>query len=418
MNQKIFPIKTATACQLKWSHSTVFLTSLATASCHRVNQYKFDLNTFDFHNTPEKLQARSLMLQGQWPGLGCEHCKSIEDSGGTSDRMLHLDFPGITAPIELDTDLTATRVTPRILEIYFSNVCNLKCVYCIPKFSSQINQENTKFGPFLKNDVRLPGRIEIPEDFALATDKMFEWLDKNIHSLNKLLILGGEPFIQKETKRLLDFIELRQLPDLDLVLFSNLTIPHENFKKQIDQLQQLKITSNLNQINLIGSLDCWGPQAEYIRNGLDLKLFEKNFTYVLNNTDITLNINSALDPLTANTMPDLVLKINEWSKVRTVYWSLMKTGGRDFFHPTIFGPEVLNLGFQKAIEEFDDLGDIDKANYKNYFQGIAKEIAASKPKINLQRKLKTYLLELDRRRGTDYVSTFPALASLLKNIKT
>ena len=86
--------------------------------------------------------------------------------------------------------------------------------------------------------------------------------------------MGGEPFIQKETKRLLDFIEQRQLPNLDLVLFSNLTIQHENFKKQIDQLQQLKITSNLNQINLIGSLDCWGPQAEYIRNGLNLKLFD------------------------------------------------------------------------------------------------------------------------------------------------
>ena len=418
MNQKIFPIKTATACQLKWSHSTVFLTRLTTASCHRVNKDKFDLDTFDFHNTPEKLQARSLMLQGKWPGHGCEHCKNIEDSGGVSDRILHLDFPGITAPPELDTNLTATRVTPRILEIYFSNVCNLKCVYCDPTFSSQINQENTKFGPFAKNGVRLPGRIEIPEEFALATDKMFEWLDKNIHSLNKLLILGGEPFIQKETKRLLDFIEQRQLPDLDLVLFSNLTIHHENFKKQIDQLQQLKITSNLNQINLIGSLDCWGPQAEYIRNGLDLKLFEKNFTYALNNTDITLNINSALDPLTANTMPDLVLKINEWSKTRTVYWSLMKTGGRDFLHPTIFGSQVLDLGFQKAIDQFDDLGDVDKANYKNYFQGIALEIAASMPDIDLQRKLKTYLLELDRRRGTDYVSTFPALASLLKDIET
>jgi organic radical activating enzyme len=270
----------------------------------------------------------------------------------------------------------------------------------------------------VKNGVRLPGKVEIPEEFALATDKMFEWLDKNIHSLNKLLILGGEPFIQKETKRLLDFIERRQLPNLDLVLFSNLTIQHENFKKQIDQLQQIKITSNLNQINLIGSLDCWGPQAEYIRNGLDLKLFEKNFTYALNNTDITLNINSALDPLTANTMHDLVLKINEWSQVRPVYWSLMKTASKGHFHPTIFGPALLELGYQQAIDEFDDLGDVDKAKYKDYFQGIAKEIANSKPDIEMQRQLKTYLIELDRRRGTDYVSTFPTIAALLQDIET
>lgn len=418
MNQKIFPIQTATACQLKWSHSTVFLTKLTTSSCHRVEGNKFDLDTFDFHNTPEKIQDRNFMLQGQWPGRGCEHCKDIEDAGGTSDRMLHLDFPGITAPPELDTDLTATAVTPRILEIYFSNVCNLKCVYCFPFFSSQINQENTKFGPFAKNNVQLPGPYDIPEEFSEATDKMFVWLDKNIHTLNKLLILGGEPFIQKETHRLIEFIRSRQLPNLDLVVFSNLTIEHEKFKSQIDSLQTLKETSNLNQINLIASLDCWGPPAEYVRNGLDLALFEKNFSYVLNHTDITLNINSALGPLTIPTMPALVEKINEWSQVRPVYWSLMKTGGRDYFYPTIFGPALLELGYQQAINKFDDLGDVDKAKYKDYFQGIAKEIANSKPDINLQRQLKTYLIELDRRRGTDYVSTFPAIAALLQDIET
>ena len=54
MTEKYFPIKTDTACQLKWSHSTVFLTTLSTASCHRVEHNKFDLETFDFHNTKEK----------------------------------------------------------------------------------------------------------------------------------------------------------------------------------------------------------------------------------------------------------------------------------------------------------------------------------------------------------------------------
>jgi MoaA/NifB/PqqE/SkfB family radical SAM enzyme len=27
-------------------------------------------------------------------------------------------------------------VTPRILEVYFDNTCNLKCLYCGPHFSS------------------------------------------------------------------------------------------------------------------------------------------------------------------------------------------------------------------------------------------------------------------------------------------
>jgi hypothetical protein len=413
MSQKVFPIKTATACQLKWTHSTVFLTSLTTASCHRVNRFKFDLDSFNFHNTPEKIRARKLMLEGQWPGQGCEHCKHIEDVGGVSDRILHLDFPGITAPPELETDLTAVHVTPRILEIYFSNVCNLKCTYCGPYFSSQINQENMKFGDFNKNNVIIKS-YSIPEEYTEATEKMFKWLDQNIHSLNKLLVLGGEPFIQKETQSLLDFLKDKELPDLDLVIFSNLTIEPTKFKKQIDQLAEC--SNNLHQINIIGSIDCWGDQAEYVRQGLDLSWFEQNFEYILYNTNFILNINSTLGPLTIPTMPVLVEKINTWSKHRTVYWSLMKTGGSPFFHPTIFGPKLLELGYQQAIDKFNALGDPDKENYKEYFKGIALEMQHSQPDYQLQKQLKTYLLELDRRRNTDYTKTFPTIAELLKDI--
>jgi hypothetical protein len=95
----------------------------------------------------------------------------------------------------------------------------------------------------------------------------------------------------------------------------------------------------------------------------------------------------------------------------------MKTGGHAYFHPTIFGPKLLELGYQQAIDRFDDHGDIDKAKYKEYFEGISMEIADSKPNIELQRQLKTYLVELDRRRNTDYVKVFPTIAELLKDIE-
>jgi organic radical activating enzyme len=414
MIQKVFPIKTATACQLKWSHSTVFLTTLTTASCHRVNQNSFDLETFNFHNTHEKIRDRQLMLDSKWPGHGCEHCKSIEDSGGTSDRMLHLDFPGITAPLELDNDPFAVHVTPRILEIYFSNTCNLKCVYCNPYFSSLINQEQKKFGSFSKNGVYMSGGASIPEYFTAATEKMFEWLESNIQSLNKLIVLGGEPFIQKETTRLTNFLKNKKLPHLDLVIFSNLTIEPNKFRQQINELAAIQ--NNFNQINIISSIDCWGSEAEYVRYGLNLSWFEENFEYLLYYTNFILNINSTLGPLTVTTMPTLVNKINAWSKHRTVYWSLMKTGGHKYFHPTIFGPKLLDLGYQQAIDMFDTSNDPDKQKYKEYFQGIASEIAQSKPNLDLQRQLKTYLTELDRRRNTDYTTVFPSITKLLQDV--
>ena len=68
---RVFPIKTATACQLKWNWSTVFLTTAETASCHRTDHHKFNTDQFDFHNTPSKIQDREQMLQGLWPEKGC-----------------------------------------------------------------------------------------------------------------------------------------------------------------------------------------------------------------------------------------------------------------------------------------------------------------------------------------------------------
>ena len=413
---KRFPINTATACQLKWSHSTVFLTELKTASCHRVEHNTFDLNTFNFHNTPEKLRDRKLMLEGKWPGHGCEHCKNIEDANGTSDRMLHLDFHGFRAPPEIDHNLTAVNVTPRVLEIYFSNTCNLKCVYCNHSFSSQINQENKTFGQFEKNNVFIHDYQPIPEDYQLALDSMFVWLDSNIESIDKILILGGEPFIQKQSQRFFEYIKTKNLPNLDLVIFSNLTIEHEKFKEQISLLKELQTTANLNQINIIGSLDCWGEQAEYVRNGLDLSLFTLNFEYLLYNTNFILNINSVLSSLTIPTLSGLVEKINQWSEHRTVYWSLMKAGGRDYLHPTIFGSQILDMGYTQALSIFKTFDDPEKTAYLDYFKGIELELASSTPDLAKQQQLKTYLVELDRRRNTDYTVTFPELAKLLQDI--
>ena len=87
-----FPIKTATACQSKWTWSTVWMNKLSTSSCHRVDPVRFDLENFDnFHNTPNKLAERQLMLEGKWPQGGCQYCQKIEEAGGFSDRQ-HLSL--------------------------------------------------------------------------------------------------------------------------------------------------------------------------------------------------------------------------------------------------------------------------------------------------------------------------------------
>ena len=88
---KPFPIKKGLPCQLKWTHSTIYLTDGVSASCHRVNgdPYETRNSELNFHNIPAKLEARRKMLRGEWPGFGCEHCKHIAVS------YTHLPLPPI-----------------------------------------------------------------------------------------------------------------------------------------------------------------------------------------------------------------------------------------------------------------------------------------------------------------------------------
>ena len=419
IEQKPFPIQTATACQLKWSHSTVFLTKNETSSCHRVDGNTIVGDNFDFHNTPEKIHDREKMLRGEWPGRGCEHCKLIEDSGGTSDRMLHLNFPGLGAPPEVAAgDLTATKVTPRWLEIYFSNLCNLSCLYCGDHFSSSWESENKKFGHI--NAVM--GENASTTNYGKTADnlnaKMFDWLDKNVHHLYNLMILGGEPFTQPQSDQLLDFLETRENPNLTLTFFSNLSVDHERMKKRFQRMQHLKDTGKLAEIHIIGSIDCWGAEAEYVRYGLDLEKFEKNFEYLVNETNVRLGINAAWTSLTTFSMPDLIQKVNSWSThKRPVFFSLMQAAGGRYIHPEIFGPEVLDWGYRQALDLFETQGNNVKEGYKTYLDGIAKKIQNSVADIDAQKNLHRYLTTLDKRRNTDYRITFPKIYEKLKQFE-
>ena len=427
MKSKPFPIKEGIPCQLKWNHSTVFLTMATTASCHRVTHdpYEFKDNKINFHNIKSKLQARTKMLNGEWPGRGCEHCKSTEDAGGTSDRLSSLKMPGLTAPKELENNLTAVDVTPTQLEIYFSNTCNLKCMYCNSKFSSTIDNENRihgrwTYGEYENNigkHIYLPGKIEINPNIEEDTNRLFVWLEEHIHELNKVMILGGEPFLQKETERMVRLLERTSNPNLTLVIFSNLTVDPARVQKWLARMWKLVDQGKLDNLQVVGSLDCWGPQAEYVRNGLDLNKYVDNMEFILHKTKITASINSAMTALTIPTLPDLIVQVNKWSRIREVYWSGMKAGdaGRPYLNPTIFGKEILPLGIDKAIELYETNGDVIKEAQLNNLKGIRTECEHTEPDLLQQKLLRIYIKELDRRRNTDYTKLFPTIEKLFNS---
>jgi len=424
---KPFPITKGLPCQLKWTHSTVYLTDGVSASCHRVKGDPLEVRDgeLNFHNIPAKLEARRKMLKGEWPGRGCEHCKHIEEAGGKSDRQVHLNLEGTTAPPELDTDLTAVDVTPRQLEVYWGNTCQQACIYCGSHYSSTIQQEEKRFGDFNKEGVEIADWWKKNPKIKEHTELLFKWFEKHLHELHKIMVMGGEPFLQKETFRFIEFLEKGNYPDLTLVFFSNMNIEHERFKKWMDRLEVLQKSGRLDKIQIFFSCDALGPEGEYVRTGLDLNVAIKNFEYILHNTSFDQGINSALTVTAVPGMPAMVKYINECSLIKPIYWSMMKANQHEmdpkpYMYPGIFGKKINDWGLREAIENFNTTTrghpDSVKVNHKTYMLGIMEEFDKREPSPKRQRQWKIYLDELDRRRGTDWTKIYPQMYEEIKKI--
>ncbi len=416
------------ACQLKWTYGTVYLTDGISASCHKAGfgDYITDNGEINFHNTPNKIEDRRKMLRGEWPGNGCEHCKHIEEAGGESDRTIHHKMEGTSAPPELDNDPEAVEVTPRILEVYWGNTCNQKCIYCAAHYSSQIHQEEKRFGVFNREGVKLDhDRFKVNPNIERDTELLFKWFDKNLKKVHKVNVLGGEPFLQKETFRFIEYLEKGNHPDLTLVFFSNHNVEHERFRGWIDRLDKLQKSGRLDKVQIFFSCDAFGPEGEYVRTGLDLKVAVKNFEHTLYNTDIEQGINSALTVTAVPGMPALAKYINECSKIKPIYWSMTKaanrdTGGQPYLYPGIFGSIINDWGLREAIDLFDvntnGHSDSVKVNQKKFMQGNMMEFSVEKPSPIRMKQFKIYLNELDRRRGTDWTKIYPQMWELVKDL--
>ena len=416
MPDKFFPIKTDTACQLKWNWSTIRFYNGTTSSCHRVESDTVTVDTFDqFHNTPKKIADRKLMLDGEWPAGGCEYCKKIEDSGGYSDRLLHLTIPNQTPP-ELDVDLVATEVTPQIVEIYFDNVCNMSCLYCWDGFSSKIQQENIRHGRFEKQGVIIDNRATKVNDIDALTDKFWQWMTKHAQEIRCLHILGGEPFYQKQFETCLDFFEQNPCRQLELTVVSNLMIPDEKFQALIQRLRHLVSRRHLARFDLTASIDCFGPEQEYVRYGLDLAQWKRNFEYVCEQKWITLKINQTLSTLTIKTVPDLLEYVNQLRTNRKIgHYFGTTVFTHDFLHPEIFGAGFFDKDFENILQCMPQDSEV-QVTARNYMQGIQNQLksqARDQEKIN---QLAVFLDEIDRRRNLNWKQTFPWLEKEAKYV--
>ena len=413
-------------CALKFGWSTVKLSEGTSASCHRTAYDKVPEGDFGkFHHTPTQVETRKLMLEGKWPGKGCEYCKKIEDAGGISDRM---EANSMDPKHFSTTDC-------KILEVYFSNVCNQACIYCSAEYSSKWETENKKFGLDIETTDFARDFLKDKENFKRIKSEFWEWMEDNHKPLVKYNILGGEPFFQPELLENLDFFETHPCPNLELTIVSNLKCPEKRFRATMDKIDNLRAIGNLGQVRITGSIDCWGDAFEYTRWGAKLEEFDRNLgILMLDYKEIEVEIHMTMGATTIKDMPELITRLNYWNNLRNPLReksSEVKSGVKEHSNikpihlnanfvvwPYHMAPDIFPTGFFK--EDFKRAHtELDKgiwySSLYELMEGYEKSIDNTPVNYTKINKLKEELTNIDRRRGCDWKKTFPWLDEFNEN---
>jgi organic radical activating enzyme len=311
-------------CYAKWVQASMHLTNGKTHSCyhpplHKINIEDIKKNPSALHNTTQKKEERALMLKGERPE-GCSYCWKIEDVGGRSDRIYRSgEYWAQGARKDIFEALDTDDIDPRYLEVNFNQACNFKCMYCSPHLSTAWEDEVDKFGPYnILDDQGSAAKhnaleyLDMPLKVANKdnpyVEAFWQWWPQLYKKLEVFRITGGEPLMDANTFKVLDYIYENPNNWLELSITSNLCPPRQDlmdkFIAKLKKLEEIQIWNDPIRFNpgsgnhwyvnmavknfaLFVSVDSVDQQAEYIRAGLDFAVMKQNVRAVLNETNNT-----------------------------------------------------------------------------------------------------------------------------------
>ena len=194
----------------------------------------------------------------------CSACWKIIDEGGISRRTQNSNHDTIDwSNIKVDQPVEH-------LQINFSKVCQLQCVYCGPWSSTTWSNNIEKY-----NGYRYP-ITDVDKNL-----KVSDYVD--IESLKSIQISGGEPLLSDEC---IDFLlnDLDFNPDRKLSLITNLSYGPAVFNKL------LEIIKKHPTISVRVSLDAIGDNTS--RKYLNWDLWKRNFDSLIDNLQERIKLHS------------------------------------------------------------------------------------------------------------------------------
>jgi len=431
-------------CLAKWKQVSLHLTTGMTNSCYHPPLHEIDVKPLEFHpsalhNTAQKKTARKQMLEGQRPEE-CSYCWTMEDNGKLSDRHYRSGEPWaaesfneiVNAPWDQD-------VTPSYVEVNFNHNCNLKCSYCSPQYSTAWEKEANELGAWPTstphNDPKyFQGRrkpIPFREHNPYLT-AFWEWWPDLYPELKHFRMTGGEPLMDKNTYKVFDYVLENPKPDLHLNVTSNFSVDEKLWTKYLDYVKKICADDNVEHFMQYVSVDGFGEQAEYIRDGLDFKLLWDRVNQFLfevpERSSITFII--TMNNLNVTSVENLFAGIHGLRQVHS------NTYQRVWFDtPILRTPEWMRMDLlpEPYVDKLERLWcwmlkwhETEETRFKGFKDYEIKRLdrditwmrSGQKLDDNYKNKQKAdfyrYFSEHDKRRGTDFLKTFPEMSQWWK----
>jgi len=427
-------------CLAKWYSVSLHLPTGKTHSCYHPPAHNIPLEELAvtpdaLHNTKHKKEQRAKMLAGERP-KECEFCWALEDQGNMSDRAYR--SKDVYEPGIIEQALQDENPKPKYLEVNFNQACNLKCAYCSPHLSTEWHKEVKQHGAyeldgFKHNDplwVDSLGINNAPDNPYVKA--FWDWFPEVYPTLKTFRMTGGEPLMDKNTFKVFDYVKQNPNRDLQLSITSNCCPPGNQWAKFMTSLKDITDADAIDHFMLFCSLDSWGEQAEYIRNGMDFTILYNNVIQYLQH----MQKHSLTFIITSNllSLPNWLEYMKQILHLRKMYnkdrqliwfdtpmlhdpkWLSMKLASPEMLQPLLDSIEYMEANKETINNRFKGFKDYEIDKVKRLYEW-AKQPLNTHEEERAKKNFNLFFNQHDSRRNTNIRKTFPTLVDFIEECR-
>jgi hypothetical protein len=243
--------------------------------------------------------------------------------------------------------------------------------------------------------------------------------------LRMILTSMQEPLMSKDTFKVLDYIIENPNPKLELAMNSNCVLPDKLFDKFIEKIKIIQDNNYVKKFTLFTSAEAYGARAEYIRNGMDYQIWHDNcHKYLTEVPTAHFSVMSTYNALSITSYTEflkdiLIMKLKHHNENRSISVDIPYLDNPTWMSvrilPTDYIPMLLKQVDYMKSNHCDGKGFQDWEIAKlERIQYLIKE----NPEQVWLKDFGLFFDEHDKRRGTNFLETFPELANLYNYCKT